>query len=85
MNFVKVLCFSSLLQAGLADVVKPGALLALSNLQLRGRSTRPTPVVYAGDLTVFSTKPKEEHLQKALGRLRDLLKVQSEGHHQCLK
>ncbi|XP_019713092.1 LOW QUALITY PROTEIN: breast cancer type 2 susceptibility protein [Hippocampus comes] len=75
-NFVKVLCFSSLLQAGLADVVKPGALLALSNLQLRGRSTRPTPVVYAGDLTVFSTKPKEEHLQKALGRLRDLLQEQ---------
>ncbi|XP_061538720.1 breast cancer type 2 susceptibility protein isoform X2 [Phycodurus eques] len=75
-NFVKVRCFSSLLQAGLADVVKSGALLALSNLQLRGRSVRPTPVVYAGDLTVFSANPKEEHLQQALGQLRNLLREQ---------
>ncbi|XP_077396969.1 breast cancer type 2 susceptibility protein isoform X2 [Festucalex cinctus] len=74
-NFVKVRCFSSLLQAGLADVVKAGALLALSNLQLRGQYTRPTPVVYAGDLTVFSSNPKEEHHQKALGHLRNLLRV----------
>ncbi|XP_077422873.1 breast cancer type 2 susceptibility protein isoform X2 [Vanacampus margaritifer] len=76
MNFVKVRCFSSLLQAGLADAVKAGALLALSNLQLRCQPTRPTPVVYAGDLSVFSSNPKEEHLQKALGRLRNLLREQ---------
>ncbi|XP_037123872.1 breast cancer type 2 susceptibility protein isoform X2 [Syngnathus acus] len=74
MNFVKVRCFSSLLQADLLDVVRPGVLLALSNLQLRGQSTRPTPVVYAGDLTVFSTNPKEEHLQKVLAQLRNLLR-----------
>ncbi|XP_057695654.1 breast cancer type 2 susceptibility protein isoform X2 [Corythoichthys intestinalis] len=76
MNFVKVRCFNSLLQAGLADVVKPNALLALSNLQLRGQSSRPTPVVYAGDLAVFSTSPKEEHLQRGLGPLRDQLREQ---------
>uniref|UniRef100_A0A672JEJ5 BRCA2 DNA repair associated n=1 Tax=Salarias fasciatus TaxID=181472 RepID=A0A672JEJ5_SALFA len=65
-NFVKVRCFSSFSQSGLEDVVKPCVLLALSNLQLRGQSMSPTPVVYAGDLTVFSTNPKEVHLQESL-------------------
>ncbi|XP_044058562.1 breast cancer type 2 susceptibility protein isoform X2 [Siniperca chuatsi] len=76
LNFVKVRCFSSLAQSGLEDVVKPLVLLALSNLQLRGQSTSPTPVVYAGDLTVFSTNPKEVHLQESLRQLRNLVQGQ---------
>ncbi|XP_068601875.1 breast cancer type 2 susceptibility protein [Brachionichthys hirsutus] len=72
LNFVKVRCFSSLAQSGLEDVVKPRVFLALSNLQLRGQSTSPTPVVYAGDLTVFSSNPKEVHLQESLGQLKSL-------------
>ncbi|XP_059187692.1 breast cancer type 2 susceptibility protein [Centropristis striata] len=75
-NFVKVRCFNSFAQSGLDDVVKPRALLALSNLQLRGQSTTPTPVVYAGDLTVFSTNPKEVHLQESLCQLRNLVQGQ---------
>lgn len=76
LNFIKVRCFSSLAQSGLEDVVGPRVLLALSNLQLRGQSTSPTPVVYAGDLTVFSTNPKEVHLQESLSQLRNLVQVQ---------
>ncbi|XP_042342387.1 breast cancer type 2 susceptibility protein isoform X2 [Plectropomus leopardus] len=76
MNFVKVRCFSSFAQSGLDDWVKPRALLALSNLQLRGQSTAPTPVVYAGDLTVFSTNPKEVHLQEIFSQLRNLVQGQ---------
>ncbi|KAM9852862.1 breast cancer type 2 susceptibility protein [Aulostomus maculatus] len=76
LDFVKVRCFSSFVQAGLADVVKPRVLLALSNLQLRGHSQYPTPVVYAGDLTVFSTNPKETHLQDSLSQLRNLVQGQ---------
>ncbi|XP_062275871.1 breast cancer type 2 susceptibility protein [Scomber scombrus] len=76
LNFVRVRCFSSLAQSGVEDVVKPRELLALSNLQLRGQSTSPTPVVYAGDLTVFSTNPKETHLQESLCQLRNLVQGQ---------
>ncbi|XP_041849770.1 breast cancer type 2 susceptibility protein isoform X1 [Melanotaenia boesemani] len=76
LNFVKVRCFSSLSQAGLEDVVKPCVLLALSNLQLRGQSIHPTPVVYAGDLTVFSTNPKEVHLQESFSHLKNLVQCQ---------
>ncbi|XP_028275921.1 breast cancer type 2 susceptibility protein [Parambassis ranga] len=77
LNFVKVRCFSSLSQSGLEDVVKPRVLLALSNLQLRGQSMFPTPVLYAGDLTVFSTNPKEIHLQESLSQLKNLI----QRHH----
>ncbi|XP_070399636.1 breast cancer type 2 susceptibility protein isoform X2 [Nothobranchius furzeri] len=73
LNFVKVRCFNSFSQAGLEDVVKPGVLLSLSNLQLRGQSLHPAPVVYAGDLTVFSTNPKEAHLQEALSHLKTVI------------
>ncbi|XP_034556512.1 breast cancer type 2 susceptibility protein [Notolabrus celidotus] len=76
LNFVKVRCFSSLAQSGLEDVVKPRVLLALSNLQLRGQSTHPTPVVYAGDLTAYSTNPKEVHLRESLSQLRNLIQSQ---------
>uniref|UniRef100_UPI0037E81BE9 breast cancer type 2 susceptibility protein-like n=1 Tax=Semicossyphus pulcher TaxID=241346 RepID=UPI0037E81BE9 len=78
LNFIKVRCFSSLAQSGLEDVVKPRVLLALSNLQLRGQSTHPTPVVYAGDLTVFSTNPKEVHLRESLSQLRTLVQGQQD-------
>ncbi|XP_029026126.1 breast cancer type 2 susceptibility protein isoform X2 [Betta splendens] len=75
-NFVKVRCFNSFSQSGLEDLVKPCVLLALSNLQLRGQSTTPTSVVYAGDLTIFSTNPKELHLQESLCQLRNLVQGQ---------
>ncbi|XP_053176160.1 breast cancer type 2 susceptibility protein [Scomber japonicus] len=76
LNFVKVRCFSSLAQSGVEDVVKPRALLALSNLQLRGQSTSPIPVVYAGDLIAFSANPKETHLQESLCQIRNLVQGQ---------
>ncbi|XP_074535553.1 breast cancer type 2 susceptibility protein isoform X2 [Halichoeres trimaculatus] len=81
LNFVKVRCFSSLAQSGLEDVVKPRTLLALSNLQLRGQSTHPTPVVYAGDLTVFTTNPKEINLRESLNILRNLIQSQDNFFH----
>uniref|UniRef100_A0A3B4UCS1 BRCA2 DNA repair associated n=1 Tax=Seriola dumerili TaxID=41447 RepID=A0A3B4UCS1_SERDU len=83
LNFVKVRCFSSFSQSGLEDVVKPRVLLALSNLQLRGQSTCPTPVVYAGDLTVFSTNPKEVHLQESFSQLRNLVQSQENFFPTC--
>ncbi|XP_075956176.1 breast cancer type 2 susceptibility protein isoform X2 [Anarhichas minor] len=76
LDFVKVRCFSSFAQSGLEDLVKPRVLLTLSNLQLRGQSTSPTPVVFAGDLTIFSTNPKEGHLQESLSRNRNLVQSQ---------
>ncbi|XP_030634017.1 breast cancer type 2 susceptibility protein [Chanos chanos] len=68
-NFVSVRSKSSLTQLALDDLVKPLALLAISNLQLK-QPRAPIPCLYAGDLALFSTSPKEPHLQEATGRLK---------------
>lgn len=73
---MKVRSFVSFSQSGWEDLVKLHGLLALSNLQLRGQSLSPTPVLYAGDMTVLSTNPREVHLQESLSQLRDALQVQ---------
>ncbi|KAG7262232.1 hypothetical protein CRUP_013540 [Coryphaenoides rupestris] len=52
------------------ELLRPAALLALSNLQLGARRATPLPVLYGGDLTSFSSNPREAHLQSALARLR---------------
>ncbi|KAM9453285.1 breast cancer type 2 susceptibility protein isoform 2-T9 [Salvelinus alpinus] len=84
LDFVKVRCCSSLVQQGLEEVVKPLALVALSNLQLRAHPSSPTPIrsaipgLYAGELVSFSTNPKEPHLQEAATQLRTL--VQGQEH-----
>uniref|UniRef100_A0A674D1J0 BRCA2 DNA repair associated n=1 Tax=Salmo trutta TaxID=8032 RepID=A0A674D1J0_SALTR len=80
LDFVKVRCCSSLVQQGLEEVVKPLALVALSNLQLRAHPSSPIhsaiPGLYAGDLVSFSTNPKEPHLQEAAAQLRTLMTPQ---------
>lgn len=73
LNFVKVRCSNNLTQLGLDDLVKPLSLLALSNLQLRHQPSTTIPSLYAGDLTLFSTNPKETHLQEAFTQLRNFV------------
>ncbi|CAL8351587.1 unnamed protein product [Lota lota] len=76
LNLVKVRCFSSLVQWGLDELVRPATLLALSNLQLNTRHATPLPVLYASDLTSFSSNPREPHLQNALAQLRTQTRAQ---------
>ncbi|KAL6471416.1 hypothetical protein MHYP_G00200660 [Metynnis hypsauchen] len=68
-DFVSVRSFSSLVQLALEDLVKPFALLAVSNLQLRELSG-PVPRLYAGEQALFSINPKETHLQEAVAHLK---------------
>ncbi|XP_060753690.1 breast cancer type 2 susceptibility protein isoform X3 [Neoarius graeffei] len=68
-DFVSVRIYSSLALLALEDLVKPLALLAVSNLQLRQQSG-PVPSLYAGEQALFSTSPKEPHLQEDLSRLK---------------
>ncbi|XP_067102782.1 breast cancer type 2 susceptibility protein [Osmerus mordax] len=77
LDFVKVHSYSSLVQLGLEDLVKPRALLAVSNLQLRTLSS-PIPGLHASDLALFTSNPKDSHLQEAFTQLRAL--VQGQEH-----
>ncbi|XP_053363622.1 breast cancer type 2 susceptibility protein isoform X3 [Clarias gariepinus] len=68
-DFISVRICSSLAVLALEDVVKPLALLAVSNLQLRQQSG-PVPGLYAGEQALFSTSPKEAHLLEDISRLK---------------
>ncbi|KAL0973569.1 hypothetical protein UPYG_G00206250 [Umbra pygmaea] len=82
LDFVKVHCFSSLAQQGMEELIKPLTLLALSNLKLGAQPSFPCgssiPSLYAGDLVMFSTNPKELHLQEAATQLRNLVQGQKQ-------
>ena len=61
---------------GLEDIVKPGAVLAMSNLSYRGLGhTHNLPTCNAGDSAVFSQKPREQHLKDALADVNNSLPV----------
>lgn len=61
---------------GLEQIVKPGSVLALSNLSYRGLGhTHNLPTCNAGDCAVFSQKPREQHLKDALADLNKNLPV----------
>ncbi|XP_061073752.1 breast cancer type 2 susceptibility protein [Conger conger] len=71
-DFVSVRINTSLAQLALEELVKPQALLALSNLQLGHQAPAAIPALFAGELALFSTNPKEPHLQEACAHLRNI-------------
>uniref|UniRef100_A0A672Q9F0 Breast cancer type 2 susceptibility protein homolog n=1 Tax=Sinocyclocheilus grahami TaxID=75366 RepID=A0A672Q9F0_SINGR len=73
-DLVSVRTYSSLEQLALEELVKPRALVALSNLQARPYSG-PVPSLYAGEQAVFSVNPKESHLQEAMTRLKTFVQT----------
>lgn len=73
-DFVSVRICSSLAVLALEDLVKPLALLAVSNLQLRQQSGS-VPNLYAGEQALFSTNPKELHFQEDISHLKTSVEV----------
>ncbi|KAA0702152.1 Breast cancer type 2 susceptibility protein [Triplophysa tibetana] len=73
-DLVSVRTFGSLEQLAVEELVKPHALVALSNLQLRQLSG-PVPCLYAGEQALFSINPKESHLQEAMVHLKSLVQT----------
>ncbi|XP_067306546.1 breast cancer type 2 susceptibility protein [Pseudorasbora parva] len=73
-DLVSVRTYSSLEQLAVEELVKPRALIALSNLQVRPLSG-PVPSLYAGEQAVFSVNPKESHLQEAMDHLKTFVQT----------
>nr|XP_014349572.1 PREDICTED: breast cancer type 2 susceptibility protein isoform X1 [Latimeria chalumnae]XP_014349573.1 PREDICTED: breast cancer type 2 susceptibility protein isoform X1 [Latimeria chalumnae] len=69
-NFVAIKVWTALNQLAVEDIVKPFSLIAASNLQWRSDSRSIIPMLYAGDLSIFSSNPKEGHLQEAFNQRR---------------
>ncbi|KAK7156638.1 hypothetical protein R3I94_006625 [Phoxinus phoxinus] len=73
-DLVSVRTYSSLEQLAVEELVKPRALIALSNLQVRPLSG-PVPSLYAGEHALFSVNPKESHLQEAVAHLKTFVQT----------
>ncbi|NP_001103864.2 breast cancer type 2 susceptibility protein isoform X1 [Danio rerio] len=68
-DLVTVRTYSSLEQLAVEELVKPRALVAICNLQVRVLSG-PVPSLYAGEQALFSINPKESYLQEAMAHLK---------------
>ncbi|XP_055052858.2 LOW QUALITY PROTEIN: breast cancer type 2 susceptibility protein [Misgurnus anguillicaudatus] len=73
-DVVSVRLSSSLEQLAIEELIKPQALLALSNVQLRQLSG-PVPCLYAGEQTLFSINPKDSHLQEAMVHMKSFVQT----------
>lgn len=73
-DLVSVRTSGSLEHLAIEELVKPYALVALSNLQLR-QLPGPVPCLYASENALFSINPKESHLQETMVHLKSFVQV----------
>ncbi|KAJ1525137.1 hypothetical protein ONE63_009973 [Megalurothrips usitatus] len=73
-NIVGLSFWDGLKEFGVEDLVTPSSFIAASNLQCRaGAIARSIPCVYASELSLFTTNPRQGHLQAAMRELRQSL------------
>ncbi|NXM35802.1 BRCA2 protein, partial [Oxyruncus cristatus] len=72
-NFVAVKIWTDLRHFAIEDIVVRCSLISASNLQWQSEFRSEIPVLLAGDLSVFSTSPKENYLQEKLNELRTMI------------
>ncbi|NXA99688.1 BRCA2 protein, partial [Cnemophilus loriae] len=72
-NLVAVKIWADLRYLAIEDVVVPCSLISASNLQWQSEFRSEIPVLLAGDLSVFSTSPKECYLQEKVNELRSVI------------
>ncbi|XP_053564435.1 breast cancer type 2 susceptibility protein [Bombina bombina] len=73
-NFVAIKFWTDLGQLGFEEITKPCTYIAISNLRWKSDCTSNIPTVYAGDLSLVCTNPKECHLQNAIQQLKNSIK-----------
>ncbi|NWH80386.1 BRCA2 protein, partial [Piaya cayana] len=72
-NLVAVKVWTDLRHFAIEDVVVCCSFISASNLQWKSEFRSEIPVLLAGDLSVFSASPKENHLQEKLNELRSII------------
>ncbi|XP_035390285.1 breast cancer type 2 susceptibility protein isoform X3 [Electrophorus electricus] len=72
LDFVSVRTSGSLVQLAVEDLVRPMALLAVSNLRPQ-QLCAPVPDLYAGEQSLFSTHPKDPHIKGAMARINSFV------------
>ncbi|XP_028635574.1 breast cancer type 2 susceptibility protein [Grammomys surdaster] len=54
----------------LNEDIKPGVLIAASNLQCQPESTSGVPTLFAGNFSIFSAHPKEVYFQERVNKMK---------------
>nr|XP_013817567.1 PREDICTED: breast cancer type 2 susceptibility protein [Apteryx mantelli mantelli] len=73
-NLVAVKIWTDLRHLAVEDIVVRSSFISASNLQWQSEFRSEIPMLLAGDLSVFSASPKENHLQEKFNELRSVIK-----------
>ncbi|XP_060626832.2 breast cancer type 2 susceptibility protein isoform X1 [Anolis sagrei] len=76
-HLIAVHIFTDLRQFAVEDIIVPSMLISATNLQWRPKFYSNIPSLFAGDLSTFSSKPKETHLQGIFNELRNIVESDS--------
>lgn len=74
-NLVAVKIWTDLRHFAIEDIVVPCAFISASNLQWQSEFRSEIPMLLAGDLSVFSSSPKESYLLEKVNGLRSTIEV----------
>ncbi|XP_074423972.1 breast cancer type 2 susceptibility protein isoform X2 [Larus michahellis] len=72
-NLVAVKIWADLRHFAIEDIVVRCSFISASNLQWQSEFRSEIPILLAGDLSVFSGSPKENHLQEKVNELRSMI------------
>ncbi|NXI44160.1 BRCA2 protein, partial [Galbula dea] len=76
-NLVAVKIWTDLRHLAIEDIVVCWSVISASNLQWQSEFRSEIPVLLAGDLSVFSSSPKENYLQEKVNELRSTIEFSS--------
>nr|XP_056714484.1 breast cancer type 2 susceptibility protein [Euleptes europaea] len=76
-NLIAVQIYADFKQLALEDIIIPTKLISATNLKWQPKLRSDIPVLFAGDLTAFSSNPKERHLQGKFNELKNIIENNS--------
>ncbi|XP_074838457.1 breast cancer type 2 susceptibility protein [Carettochelys insculpta] len=71
-NLVAIKFWTDVKQLAIEDIINPFTLISASNLQWRSEFKSEIPILFAGDLSIFSASPKDSHLQERFNKLKNI-------------
>lgn len=74
-NLIAVQISTDFKQLAVEDIIVPSNLISASNLKWQQKIRSDIPTLFAGDLTAFSSNPKERHLQWKFNKLKNTVEV----------
>ncbi|XP_039179500.1 breast cancer type 2 susceptibility protein isoform X1 [Crotalus tigris] len=72
-NIIAIQICTELKQLAIEDIIIPSACISATNLQWRPEFKSDIPTLFAGELSAFSSNPKENHLQEIFKEFKNTI------------